>query len=191
MAVEKRKPPTPKPLQTKLSVAQRPLHQVAEAERKEIAQQVLDRYINGEQVASIAPDYKVSDVTIYALLLREHQDAWKDIQIARALARLEKAQDEMDRYQSMLTENREQTKSESGEIEKTPLDALSLARVRELIRLAEVRIKSAQWELERLLHRLYGQKQEVTQQSPVSITIGFSREQGVTIDGQKVDDAAQ
>ena len=116
-----------------LSVALRPLHQIAPEERQRIANSVLDAYINGEQVKNIAPQYGVSDVTIYALLLREHQESWKDIQTARALARLERSQDEIRNSQ----------------------DALSLARAREEVR-------SAQWELERLLNRLYAVKQEVT-----------------------------
>jgi hypothetical protein len=127
----------PPALQTGQSLAKRPLHQVAPEERARIAHNVLDRYINGEQVANIAPEYGVSDVTIYALLLREHQEAWKDIQTARALARLEQSQDEL----------------------QTAPDALSLARARE-------RVRSAQWELERLFSRLYGQKQEVTHNLP-------------------------
>lgn len=143
----KRGPRKPKAARTALkaagdpyTVALRPLHHLEPSERQSIANSVLDRYINGEQVAKIAPDYKVSDVTIYALLLREHQDAWKDIQTARALARLEKNQDEL----------------------AVCDDALSLARAREGVR-------SAQWELERLLHRLYGQKQEVTVKTEVKI----------------------
>lgn len=116
-----------------VSIALRPLHNLTPEERQKVANAVLDRYINGEQVANIAPEYNVSDVTIYALLLREHESAWKDIQTARALARLESAQDRLEHSQ----------------------DALSLARARESVR-------SAQWELERLLNRLYGQKQELT-----------------------------
>ena len=143
----KRGPRKPKPLKSLLeaprdpySVALRPLHNLTPEERQKIANSVLDRYINGEQVAAMAPEYGVSDVTIYALLIREHQDAWKDIQTARALARLEKRQSDL----------------ESSE------DALSLARAREGVR-------SAQWELERLLHRLYATKQEVTVTNVVQI----------------------
>lgn len=123
---------TTQPAARTYSVSRRPLHQVPADERRQIAHSVLDRYINGEQVAAIAPDYGVSDVTIYALLLREHQEAWRDIQAARALARLERAQDDL----------------------RTAEDAISVARARELVR-------SAQWELERLCARLFAQKQEV------------------------------
>lgn len=111
-----------------LSVAKRPLGNLPAERRAEIADQVLARYMKGEQVANMAAEYETSDVTIYALLLREHQEDWVAIQRARALARLERAQDKIE----------------------TAADALSLARAREAVR-------SAQWELERLLKRLYGQ----------------------------------
>lgn len=115
-----------------LSVAKRPMSRIPQEERSRIALEVLDRYIGGEQVAHMAGEYDTSDVTIYAILLREHEDAWVDIQRARALARLERAQ---------------------GELEVAG-DPLSLARAREQVR-------SAQWELERLLKRLYGQEPNV------------------------------
>lgn len=137
------------------SLAKRPLHQLTEAERATIAHTVLDRYINGEQVANIAPTFGVSDVTIYALLLREHEAAWKDIQTARALARLERAQDAL----------------------RLATDALSLARERELVR-------SAQWELERLLARLYSPKQEVLHHGAGGPLVT------ITVFGQPAPDAA-
>lgn len=114
-----------------LTVSKRPLSHLSAERRAEIAAQVLDRYIAGEQVAEMAHEYECSDVTIYALLLREHESDWKDIQEARALARLERAQYEL----------------------RTAPDALSLAKSREEVR-------SAQWELERLCRRLYGEEKQ-------------------------------
>lgn len=124
------------------SVAKRPLNQLTSDVRANIAAAVLDRYINGEQIAKIAPEYGVSDVTIYALLLREHKENWRDIQTARALARLEKYQDAMEEAE----------------------DPLSLARGRELV-------KAAQWELERLLNRLYGNKVELSGDPDQPVTV--------------------
>lgn len=95
----------------------------------------------------MAPEYGVSDVTIYALLLREREDDWKEVQRARALARLERAQ---------------------GEMETAP-DVLSLARARE-------RVRSAQWELERLMRRLYGQDAPAHVGSAVQINISLRRD---------------
>ena len=123
------------------TMALRPLRELDEVTRLHVAATVLEAYSNGQQVAEIAPQFGVSDVTIYALLLRDHQDTWKDVQTARALARLERS---------------------TAELDSAP-DALSLARARETLR-------GAQWELERLLNRLYGPKQEVTHTGTVTVT---------------------
>jgi len=139
--------PKPPAVKKDYSVAKRPLGNIPAERRAEIADQVLSRYMLGEQVANIAPEYGTSDVTIYALLLREHEQAWVDIQQARALARFERCQDEL---------------SESKKEVEVAQDALSLARAREKARIAESQLKSAQWELERLLKRLYGQDQNIT-----------------------------
>lgn len=125
--------PKAKPPTKTYSVAKRPMSDLSEEERSKVANEVLDGYIRGDQVANMAPKYGVSDVTIYALLLREHEEAWVNIQRARALAR----------YERSITD-----------VEEAP-DALSLARARE-------KLRSAQWELERLLKRLYGQDQTIT-----------------------------
>jgi hypothetical protein len=59
---------------------------------------------------------------------------------------------------------------------QTAADPLSLARAREALR-------SAQWELERLFSRLYGQKQEVTHNLPNGplINIQLSGQSVVTL----------
>src|SRR5690242_11317908 len=95
----------------------------------------------------MAPEFGISDVTAYALLLRDHQEEWKEAQRARALARLDRAQNNL----------------------KTAPDALSLARAREEVR-------AAQWELERLLRRLYGQDQPAGLGNAVQININLRRE---------------
>ena len=141
--------------QRPLSVALKPLHQFSPEARQNIANAVLERYTNGEQVAAIAPEFGVSDVTIYALLLREHEAAWKDIQTARALARLENSQEGL----------------------RVARDARSLARARELVR-------SAQWELERILNRLYGPKQELTITDNTDLGERLRRSRERTIEGE-------
>lgn len=122
------------------NLAKTPLKSLPEARKAEIAQEVIARYLHGEQVAAMAPEYDTSDVTLYALLLRNHEEEWKDAQIARALARMELNQANLE----------------------TAADPLSLARARELVR-------SAQWELERILSRIFGSKQELIHkgQTPV------------------------
>lgn len=141
------------PATRELSVAKRPLANLPAERRAEIASAVLDGYNNGKQVAQMAPDYGLSDVTIYALLLRDHEGEWKEAQRARALARLERAQ---------------------AELETAP-DALSLARAREQVR-------AAQWELERLLRRIYGQDAPPNSVVPVQININMGAQQPQAID---------
>jgi hypothetical protein len=93
----------------------------------------------------MAPDYGVSDVTIYALLLREHEGVWKDVQAARALARMERT---------------------LVELEKAD-DVLKLGRARETL-------KGAMWELERVLRRIYGDEKQAASGVQVNIVMDFS-----------------
>jgi hypothetical protein len=129
-----------------LSVAKQPMKAIPQERREEIANQVMSRYLMGEQVADMAIEYETSDVTIYALLLREHEEQWKEIQTARALAKYERLKDEV---------------MEAKEAMGVAADALSLARERDRAKACEILLRSAQWELERLLRRLYGQDQNI------------------------------
>ena len=129
-----------------LTVAKRPLANLPAERRNEIAQVLLIGYNEGKQVADMAPAFGISDVTAYALLLREHEADWKEAQKARAMARLERAQHALG----------------------TAPDALSLARAREEVR-------AAQWELERLMRRLYGQDAPQQAQA-VQVNINLRRE---------------
>ena len=164
-----RKMDKPPSIPKALTVAKRPLSHLTPERRSEIASQVLDRYMAGEQVADMASEYETSDVTIYALLLREHEADWKDIQEARALARLERANNAC----------------------RTAPDALSLARAREELR-------SAQWELERLCRRLYGEEKTgpVLINPVLNIVVGeqqsapqhgLSKQVGEIVDAQVID----
>ena len=151
--------PKPKyPSTPSYSCVKRPLKAIPADRRAEIAQDVLARYLHGELVSEMALEYETSDTTIYALLLRDHEDQWKDIQIARAMARLERSQTGMD-------------------LAANPLE---LARARE-------QIKAAQWELERLLSRIYGVKQEITVKDhtpTINITILNSPPEQHVLEGQ-------
>jgi hypothetical protein len=129
-----------------LTVAKRPLAHLPAERRDEIAQVLLVGYNEGKQVAEMAPQFGISDVTAYALLLREHEADWKEAQKARAMARLERAQHALG----------------------TAPDVLSLARAREEVR-------AAQWELERLMRRLYGQDAPQQAQA-VQVNINLRRE---------------
>jgi len=98
-----------------------------------VIETILTRSLNGERLADIAKDYGVTKQSLQAQIIRYSPDEWKDTQAAKSMVAYEEARDRLDE----------------------PLDLPDLARVREQVR-------SRQWELERLIPRLYGNKQEVT-----------------------------
>jgi hypothetical protein len=100
-------------------------------------QEVIARYFRDESTAVIAQSLGVHRSALHQWLIRNCEQDWRDAQVARAITALEQAKDDL----------------------AIAADPLSLARAREALR-------SAQWELERLFSRLYGQKQEVTHNLP-------------------------
>ena len=101
---------------------------------------VLERYLSDERTADIAASYGVARSRLNGWLLEHAEDQWKKAQAARAITALEQAKDDLESAQ----------------------DPLSLARAREQLR-------SAQWDLERLVSRLYGFKQSVEVSVAVSV----------------------
>jgi hypothetical protein len=93
---------------------------------------VLDRYLTEATTSQIAASYGVSRKTLVRWLVNERPEAWKKVQVIRALCRKEDADEGIE----------------------TACDALSLARAREQLR-------SGQWDLERLDSGNYGQKQQL------------------------------
>jgi hypothetical protein len=89
---------------------------------------ILLRYLSDESTEVIAADYGVTRQALSQFLLRHAEDDWKEAQVARAIARKEKAEDDLE----------------------TAADPLALAKARELL-------KAAQWDLERVCRRIYGQ----------------------------------
>lgn len=112
--------------------------------------QILARYLSDESTQDIAASYGVTRQALGQFLLKNAEDEWKDAQVARALARKEKAEDDLE------------------SAEKTP-DMLSLSRVRE-------RLKAAQWELERVCRRIYGQDAGAQAAQAVQININLRRD---------------
>ena len=96
------------------------------------AKSVLRRYLSDESTLDIAGSYGVTRQALNLFLLKHAEEDWKDAQVGRALARKEKAEDAIDQA----------------------TDPLQLARGREML-------KSAQWDLERVCRRIYGQELNV------------------------------
>lgn len=123
--------------------------------------QVLLRYLSDEPTKDIAASLGVSRQALSAWLLKTAEDDWKEAQVARALARKEKAEDDLE----------------------TAADALAIARARELLR-------SAQWDLERVCRRIYGQDIPPDLAGRISITINTSSAQ-TTLNSTQVADKAE
>ena len=115
---------------------------------------ILQRYLSDETTKEIAASYGVTRQALGQYLLKVAESEWKEAQVARALARKESAEDDLE------------------DAEKTP-DMLSLSRARE-------RLKAAQWDLERVCRRIYGQDAPPAHANAVQININLRRE-GATI----------
>ena len=121
---------------------------------------VLARVLNEESTKDIASSLGVTRSALNQWLLSTAEEEWRAAQVIRAYKRKEEAEDEMD----------------------AATDALSLAR-------AEKRLRAAQWDLERVCRRIYGQDVTPDQLGRVSITLNIGGENattavqhGVTID---------
>jgi len=99
---------------------------------------ILVRYLSDQSTAEIAKDYGCTRQCLGQFLLKHAEEDWKEAQVARAIARKEKAEDDLE----------------------VANDPLSLASARE-------RLKAAQWDLERVCRRIYGQDQPM-----ININVG-------------------
>ena len=123
---------------------------------KEVStKEVLARVLNEESTKDIAKSYGVTRSALNQWLLSNAEEDWRAAQVIRAYKRKEEAEDEMD----------------------NATDALSLAR-------AEKRLKAAQWDLERVCRRIYGQDVTPEQIGRISITlnVGNAQQSGKIID---------
>jgi hypothetical protein len=117
-------------------------------------QEVIARYFRDETTADIAKSLGVHRSALHQWLIRNCEQDWRDAQVARAITAMEQSKEDV----------------------QMARDPLSLARAREALR-------SAQWELERLFSRLYGQKQEVTHNLPNGPLININLSSGPACTG--------
>ena len=120
---------------------------------------ILERFLAEESGEQIARSYGVTRAALSLFMLKHAEQDWKDAQLTKAIVRKEKAEDLMDRADN-------------------PLD---LTRAREQLR-------SAQWELERVCRRIYGQDVPQLSQA-VQININLRRESATNaVDAEIVHD---
>ena len=107
---------------------------------------VLRRYLSDETGAQIAASLGVTRAALSLHMLKHAESEWKDAQVVKAMKRKEDAEDLLE----------------------TATNALDLTRARELLR-------SAQWDLERVCRRIYGQDAPPQGVSAVQININLRR----------------
>lgn len=139
---------------------------------------VIVRILNEESTVDIAKEYGVTRRGLNKFLLKHAEEDWKDAQIARALTRKEQAEDDLDRLakETMSGKQMDDGKEVKMTREDAPMQTVKL-------RAAEIRLKAAQWDLERVCKRIFGNEQQ-NNQSPVVINIGIKK--GVTINHDEV-----
>jgi predicted transcriptional regulator len=109
--------------------------------------EVLQRYLAEETGAQIAESLGVTRAALSYFMIKHAEQEWRDAQVTKALQRKEKAEDLMDRADN----------------------ALDLTRAREQLR-------SAQWDLERVCRRIYGQDSVPSGGNAVQININLRRD---------------
>lgn len=129
-------------------------------ERAKVLDNAIERYGAGESVYAIANDLGIEHTTLYRHLVKEREDQWRDAKVSKALVEVEDAEQAL----------------------KDAADMLALSRARE-------RLRAAQWQLERLLRRIYGQEAPEASHGRISITlnVGVAEEPRRVIDMDEKD----
>jgi len=107
---------------------------------------ILESYLNEKTSTQIAADYGVTRAAISHFMLKHAEQEWKDAQVAKAVV----------------------AKDNAEKLLETASNALDLARAREQLR-------SAQWDLERVCRRIYGQDTPASV-AAVQVNINLRRE---------------
>jgi hypothetical protein len=125
---------------------------------------ILQRYLSDESTKDIAASYGVTRQALGQYLLSVAETEWKEAQVARAVVRKDGADDELARIREAI---------KTADQEERHRLKLSLA-------CAEAELRSAQWDLERVCRRIYGQDQGLGGGNAVQINISLRRD-GATI----------
>ena len=142
-----------------------PIASLPSAQRAELIQSVLARYLEDEELEDIATDIGVSHTGLYQAIIKYAPDDWVSAQGSRALLTMSKAERELMGARDMLT----------------------VARAREVLR-------STQWKAERTLRRLYGDAAPKTDSGRISITLNVGSmarpSENLTIDQSPSEDGS-
>ena len=119
---------------------------------------ILERYLKEETSTEIAKTYGVTRAALSYFMLKHAEQEWKNAQVTKALIRKEKAEDLM----------------ESAD------NALDLARAREML-------KAAQWDLERVCRRIYGQDVPQDSSGRLSITLNIGQREPLDVVAEQAE----
>lgn len=132
-------------------------------------QAILARYLTDESTEKIAASFGCTRQALGQFLLKNDTEGWKAAQVSRQIALKEQADDDLAALKGRIDAFTTIEGKDEYEREK---EACRLQ-----LSLAQARAKRAEWELERLLSRLYGQKQEVEHKGGLTVEIvKFGRE---------------
>lgn len=134
-------------MENKKNLPAKRLADLPATELNAVLDNAIQSYGEGLSVYAIASSLGVEHTTLYRHLVKHREADWREAKVARALAELEEAEEEL----------------------KTAPDGLALSRARE-------RCRAAQWQLERLMRRIYGQEQAAGPTSAIQININLKRE---------------
>lgn len=107
---------------------------------------ILAQYVAGQGTEEIAKELSVSRRQLIYALTTKAPESWKEVVTIRAILRAEEAEDEIDNAKDMLALNK-----------------------------AREKLKSAQWNLEKVCRPIYGQDVPVVSVRPVAIQINLRR----------------
>jgi predicted DNA-binding protein YlxM (UPF0122 family) len=130
---------------------------------------ILQRYLSDESTKDIAKSYGVTRQALGQHLLKHAEAEWKEAQVARAISRKESAEDALDEISAKI----------EG-ADKEERDRLTLT-----VSLARERLKAAQWDLERVCRRIYGQDVTPDQLGRVSITLNIGGNAPLDVVGEQ------
>ena len=126
---------------------------------------ILARYLSDESTKDIAKDYGVTRQALGQFLLKHAETEWKDAQVSRAIARKEQSEDEFDAIGLQI-----------AGADKDERDRLTLR-----LSLAREKLKSAQFDLERVCRRIYGKDEPGSGGQMLQINIGIRRDEPLPV----------
>jgi exonuclease VII small subunit len=137
-----------------------------------VLDKIIERYENGELIPAIAHEYNASHQTIYRRLISIKGEVWKQAKEANSLAKYEAARDALDAEIESLNDLRKQLEIDGDERGGAGAN-WTLAHARERVRSAQSKLNAAEWELERVLSRIYGRNAETAQGPQVIVQVNL------------------